>query len=91
MDSDIPGKFFAAYTVKGSEVIDLMCTTSFFNISNKLNLKRNSPSILTDKSPNTKKPPSLLSMSFNLCRDETNVPANAWCGGIGEGESCIEL
>lgn len=81
VDSSIPGKFLAEYTVNISEKIDLiyaapwlaivlahgrclhlsLSPSSYVVIWNKENCSRKRPSNLTDRSPNTKKPPSICS------------------------------
>ena len=48
---------------------------AYLRISNKVNLRRNSPSIFTDKSPNTKKPPSVRRASQYRFSPFANAPA----------------
>lgn len=59
VDSDMPGKFFGEKTSKTPDVTDFTWITSSLMISKRLKRSRYLPSNLMDKSPNTKKPPSV--------------------------------
>ena len=80
VESRTPGKLLAEYTVNPFVKIDLRLTAPFKVISNNVNLRRNWPSTLTDKSPRTKKPPSKNKMCTRRVRPACHKIGNMYDG-----------